>query len=446
MAPQAIQGHAILSHIPSGPLYLREQIGTGGTSTVWRALLPGPPQQFLAVKIVRVDNHTTPIEQKKVDREFRIHQTLRHQHILEIVAAERRGEEDVMGERWSAGLYIAMQLAAGGDLFDMIAPDVGVQKELAHMFLKQLIAALVRPLSPPLPISELTPPSPFPPFNHPQKYLGKQGICHRDIKPENILLTGKGDLKVSDFGLASVYKYKGQERKLTDRCGSPPYAAPELAVVAPYDGPPVDVWSAGIVFFTLLVGNTPWDEPTSNSPEFVAYQNGTIWAHEPWDRISANIRPLLQGMLHLTPSSRWTIPQIEADIWFKQTSPLLDSATGLARNGAAVHVSLATTMREKGLLGAPSQAYEELCGQLQSTNLQDDSEAAPSASQAYLSQRNLDPSATFQSSMKLYSVLSMAPSQAASFQPKRFFSTLPLSQLVPLLSTTLSATVPFWRS
>ena len=82
-----------------------------------------------------------------------------------------------------------------------------------------------------------------------QKYLGHQGICHRDIKPENCLLDASGvlvhlsccrselthwltpgNLKISDFGLASVFKYKGQSRLLRERCGSPPYAAPEVSL------------------------------------------------------------------------------------------------------------------------------------------------------------------------------------------------------------------------
>lgn len=97
------------------------------------------------------------------------------------------------------------------------------------------------------------------------------------------------------------------------------------------------------------------------------------------------------------------------------------------------------------------------------TNLQDDSEDMPSASQAYLSQRNLDPAATFGASQALYvlpshlspdllltrcsqSVLSMAPSQAASTQSKRFFSTLPLATLIPILISTLTNCVPRLRS
>ena len=82
-------------------------------------------------------------------------------------------------------------------------------------------------------------------------------IYHRDLKPENILLDSAGALKISDFGLSAVYKLKdtGRTRMLTERCGSLPYVAPELANEEPYSAEPVDVWGCGVILFTLLVGS-----------------------------------------------------------------------------------------------------------------------------------------------------------------------------------------------
>lgn len=70
-----------------------------------------------------------------------------------------------------------------------------------------------------------------------------------------MLLDYSGNLKLADFGLADLFRYNGKEKKCIEACGSAPYAAPELALGTPYRAQPIDVWSAGIVLFTLLVGS-----------------------------------------------------------------------------------------------------------------------------------------------------------------------------------------------
>ena len=108
----------------------------------------------------------------------------------------------------------------------------------------------------------------------PQDYIHREGVCHRDLKPENIMLDAAGVLKISDFGLCSVYKLKesGKTRLLSERCGSLPYIAPEVSVPqlfcargasatfklagnAPYKAEPIDVWGIGVILFTMLVGS-----------------------------------------------------------------------------------------------------------------------------------------------------------------------------------------------
>ena len=69
-----------------------------------------------------------------------------------------------------------------------------------------------------------------------QNYIHGQGVCHRDLKPENLLLDAAGRLKISDFGLSSVFRLKdsGKTRMLTERCGSLPYVAPEVCFLTLY--------------------------------------------------------------------------------------------------------------------------------------------------------------------------------------------------------------------
>ena len=112
---------------------------------------------------------------------------------------------------------------------------MGIDEECAHLYFTQLLASV--------------------------GYLHNLGICHRDLKPENMLLDDHGNLKLSDFGLATVFRHKGKTRILTTPCGTPPYVAPEIHACH-YEGPKVDLWSSGIILYVLLAGNTPWGEPT----------------------------------------------------------------------------------------------------------------------------------------------------------------------------------------
>jgi serine/threonine-protein kinase Chk1 len=79
---------------------------------------------------------------------------------------------------------------------------MGVAPDVAHFMFRQLLAAM--------------------------EYFQDRGVVHRDIKPENILLDKLGNVKVTDFGLATVFRYKGTTRALNKKCGTPPYVAPEV--------------------------------------------------------------------------------------------------------------------------------------------------------------------------------------------------------------------------
>lgn len=88
-------------------------------------------------------------------------------------------------------------------------------------------------------------------------YCHNRGVYHRDLKPENLLLDGKGNLKVSDFGLSALQKPGGM---LTTACGSPWYVAPELLASKGYEEAAADIWSCGVILFELLAGYLPFDD------------------------------------------------------------------------------------------------------------------------------------------------------------------------------------------
>ncbi len=198
------------------------------------------------------------------------------------------------------------EYAGGGDLFDKVEPDVGVGEDIAQTFFVQLIAGL--------------------------RYIHAEGVSHRDIKPENILLDADGNIKICDFGLAALFRYNGRTRVLSTACGSPPYAAPEVPssrifcaacsrfqILGTYDGEQVDIWSAGIVLFTLLLGATPWSEPTGHDSLFRKFAKckGNL-TYEPWSKLSPAATDLLAGMLEIDPHRRFTVEQILQHAWVER--------------------------------------------------------------------------------------------------------------------------------
>ncbi|KAI9251960.1 kinase-like domain-containing protein, partial [Sporodiniella umbellata] len=70
-------------------------------------------------------------------------------------------------------------------------------------------------------------------------------IIHRDLKPENVLINNQCQVKICDFGFGNIIRQ--QKEILSTYCGSPFYAAPEMVTATPYEGPPADLWSCGVI-------------------------------------------------------------------------------------------------------------------------------------------------------------------------------------------------------
>ncbi|WAR28432.1 CHK1-like protein [Mya arenaria] len=236
-------------------------------------------QEAVAVKIINLEK--MPQAEDNVRKEVCVHKMLKHESIIKFYGF--RKDENIQ--------YIFLEYASGGELFDRIEPDVGMPEVDASRYFKQLICGV--------------------------EYLHERGVTHRDLKPENLLLDDFDNLKISDFGLATVFRYQGRERLLEKCCGTVPYVAPEVISRKPYHAEPADIWSSGIILVALLAGELPWDEPTYGCEEYCNWKDCKITI-SPWNKIDTLALSLLRKVLVENASKRRTIEQIQKHQWYNK--------------------------------------------------------------------------------------------------------------------------------
>ncbi|OJJ98056.1 hypothetical protein ASPACDRAFT_53570 [Aspergillus aculeatus ATCC 16872] len=311
--------HSQLAPLPNDLPFriVSKTIGQGAYACIKKAVPSHTDSPVFAVKFIHKEYAAR--HGKVSARQLQMEATV-HKHIGDhnnIISFFQTGEDDVW--RW-----VAMELAEGGDLFDKIEADEGVGEDIAHVYFSQLISAV--------------------------GYMHSKGVGHRDIKPENMLLAADGNLKIADFGLATLFEYKGVTKLSTTFCGSPPYIAPEVISCSSrsqikgrgYRPDLVDIWSCGIVLFVLLAGNTPWDSPTETSYEYQEYlaTNGRT-TDELWQQLPPATLSLLRGMLNVDPANRFSLEDVRRHPWYTRPNKYL-SRNGTLRDT----INMATTMFE----------------------------------------------------------------------------------------------------
>ena len=256
-----------------GNYLLFEQIGMGSFSKVTKAIHL-ITEQTVAVKILEKEKIEDEIDIERIIREIEILKTIMHPNIAQ------------MYESYSTihNIYLMMEYVEGGDLFDYITKNTFLPEQKACHFYRQIISVL--------------------------EYLSEMGITHRDIKPENILLDqNHNNIKFIDFGLSNYCKDK---ELLQSSCGSPCYASPEMLSGNPYKGCTTDLWSSGIVLYSMLVGSLPFDDQEIQKL-YAQIKAGKFYIPS---TLSLEAIDLLKRILEVNPSKRITIKQIKEHPWF----------------------------------------------------------------------------------------------------------------------------------
>lgn len=253
-----------------GKYRLLKTIGKGNFAKV-KLAKHIPTGKEVAIKIID-KTQLNPGSLQKLFREVRIMKTLDHPNIVklyQVIETEKT-------------LYLVMEYASGGEVFDYLVLHGRMKEKEARAKFRQIVSAV--------------------------QYCHQKKIIHRDLKAENLLLDSEMNIKIADFGFSNEFV---PGNKLDTFCGSPPYAAPELFQGKKYDGPEVDVWSLGVILYTLVSGSLPFDGSTLRElRERVLRGKYRIPFY-----MSTDCENLLKKFLVLNPSRRASLEVIMKDKW-----------------------------------------------------------------------------------------------------------------------------------
>ncbi|XP_076741728.1 serine/threonine-protein kinase BRSK2 isoform X6 [Maylandia zebra] len=254
-----------------GPYRLEKTLGKGQTGLV-KLGVHCVTCQKVAIKIVNREKLSESVLMK-VEREIAILKLIEHPHVLKL--------HDVYENK--KYLYLVLEHVSGGELFDYLVKKGRLTPKEARKFFRQIMSAL--------------------------DFCHSHSICHRDLKPENLLLDEKNNIRIADFGMASL---QVGDSLLETSCGSPHYACPEVIRGEKYDGRKADVWSCGVILFALLVGALPFDD--DNLRNLLEKVKLGVF-HMP-HFIPPDCQNLLRGMIEVDASKRLTLEQIQKHTWY----------------------------------------------------------------------------------------------------------------------------------
>ncbi|XP_047247839.1 MAP/microtubule affinity-regulating kinase 4 isoform X3 [Girardinichthys multiradiatus] len=373
-----------LPHI--GNYRLLKTIGKGNFAKVKlaRHLLTG---REVAIKIID-KTQLNPTSLQKLFREVRIMKTLNHPNIVqlfEVIETEKT-------------LYLVMEYASGGEVFDYLVAHGRMKEKEARAKFRQIVSAV--------------------------HYCHQKKIVHRDLKAENLLLDADSNIKIADFGFSNEFT---EGSKLDTFCGSPPYAAPELFQGKKYDGPEVDIWSLGVILYTLVSGSLPFDgQNLKELRERVLRGKYRVPFY-----MSTDCEGILRRFLVLNPAKRCSLEQIMKDKWINvghegaELKPHVEPEEDFSDSSRIDVIVGMGFDREEVRESLVKHKYNEITAMYLLLGRKTEAEAAESRSGSTLSLARIRPSGITNGTSKhsTSSSSSGAQSSSSSHKPQRSAST-----------------------
>ncbi|KAG2184797.1 hypothetical protein INT43_000710, partial [Umbelopsis isabellina] len=277
-----------------GDYWLGHTLGKGSSGRV-KIGVHKETGQKVAIKIIsKTHLASNGSVERAVKREIAIMKLIDHPNIISLI--------DVIDMSDSPNLYLILEYVEGGELFEHLVSRGRLCETEARRYFQQIIFGL--------------------------EYCHRHLICHRDLKPENLLLDENKNIKIADFGMASL---QPTGSLLRTSCGSPHYASPEIVAGIAYNGSASDIWSCGIILFALLCGHLPFDDENIRLLlSKVSYHidiSLPIGLYLPSrqvksgkyrmpDHVPQLARDLITRILVIDPKERFTMEDIQSHPWF----------------------------------------------------------------------------------------------------------------------------------
>lgn len=235
-----------------------------------------------------------------LETEMSVLRRVRHQHVVQLV---QYFEAD-------SRIYLVMELATGGDLFDRVVEKGAFDDKEAARVIRMILDAV--------------------------QYLHKVGVTHRDLKPDNILYYHPGpDSKVllTDFKLANVRR-SANDVTMNGICGTPEYMAPEVITDIQYTCA-VDLWAVGVVTFIVLFGSFPFDDEDKLELFAKIRRVEYTFNGELCDSVSNDAKEFVSKLLVLDPKRRMTAKKALKHRWLKESSRHSSSTLDTSSSGSS---------------------------------------------------------------------------------------------------------------